>query len=39
MLQENVLLTSAVKDNQRIISGIFNSTNEGIYVDSIVLYR
>ncbi len=28
------LLTSAVKDNQRIISAVFNSTNEGIYVDS-----
>lgn len=28
------LLTSAVKDNQRIVSAVFNSTNEGIYVDS-----
>lgn len=28
------LLTSAVKDNQRLIAAVFNSTNEGIYVDS-----
>lgn len=28
------LLTSAVKDNQRLISAVFNSTNEGVYLDS-----